>query len=512
MSEASRTKRVLQNSKMSLLLFLVQLIVGFLTRKIFLDYLGAEVLGLNTTLGNILGFLNLAELGIGMAMATSLYKPLRDEDHETICEIISVQGLLYKRIAMFLVGSSVLVMLFFPMFYKNVDCGLLYAYVAFVVFLTGSISSYIWNYRVTLISADQKFFKIMPWIQGVRYIKIGFQVFSLVVIQWGIWGWILWEFIHNVVVVFVVNYVIKKEYPWLRKATLSNKELLSKYKHLMTKTKQLFVHKLSAFVLYQTPPLIISLFVSLSMVTYYGNYMLIIGYISSLLNTIFSSMGASIGNLIAEKNSQHTIKVFWELLTSRIWFVGVACYGVYLFMNPLITWWLGAQYILSDMTFVLILIGAFVRLSRSIVDSFKDAFQLFGDVGAPVAEAVINLGASLYFGYLWGLNGILLGSNLSLIIIVLLWKPYYLFRYGLKSSCWSYYLQYALLLFILLFCIFVSQMVSFSTEHTDYIMNALYKVPSFMIFAILSYALFALTMSGMRRFSQRIIRIIFHRV
>ena len=78
MSEASRTKRVLQNSRMSLLLFLVQLIVGFLTRKIFLDYLGAEVLGLNTTLGNILGFLNLAELGIGMAMATSLYKPLRE--------------------------------------------------------------------------------------------------------------------------------------------------------------------------------------------------------------------------------------------------------------------------------------------------------------------------------------------------------------------------------------------------------------------------------------------------
>lgn len=190
MSEASRTKRVLQNSRMSLLLFLVQLIVGFLTRKIFLDYLGAEVLGLNTTLGNILGFLNLAELGIGMAMATSLYKPLRDEDHETICEIISVQGLLYKRIALFLVASSILVMLFFPVFYKNIDCGLLYAYVAFIVFLTGSINSYIWNYRVTLISADQKFFKIMPWIQGVRYIKIGFQVFSLVVIQWGIWGWI----------------------------------------------------------------------------------------------------------------------------------------------------------------------------------------------------------------------------------------------------------------------------------------------------------------------------------
>jgi hypothetical protein len=496
---------------MSLILFLAQLVIGFLTRKIFLDYLGAEVLGLNTTLGNILGFLNLAELGIGMAMATSLYKPLHDGDHETVCEIISVQGLLYKRIAFFLAVAGLLVMFFFPVFYKNIDCGLFYAYVAFVVFLFGSLNSYLWNYRVTLISADQKNFKITPWIQGVRYIKIGFQVFTLVVIHWGIWGWILWEFVNNIVVVFVVNYVLKREYPWLHKASVSSTELLKKYKHLLTKTKQLFVHKLSAFVLYQTPPLIISMFVSLSMVTYYGNYMLIIGYISSLLNTIFSSMGASIGNLIAEKNSQHTLNVFWELLTSRIWFVGVACFGVYLFMEPLITWWLGSQYILPDKTFVLILIGAFVSLSRSIVDSFKDAFQLFGDVGAPVAEAVINLGASLYLGYLWGLNGILLGSNLSLIIIVLLWKPYYLFRYGLKRSCWGYYLQYALLLFILLFCAFVSQIVSFSTEHTDYIMTLLYKVPSFMVFAVLSYLLFSLTMSGMRRFSHRIIKILIHK-
>ena len=512
MSEVSRTKRVLQNSKMSLFLFLAQLIIGFLTRKIFLDYLGAEVLGLNTTLGNILGFLNLAELGIGMAMATSLYKPLHDGDYETICEIISVQGLLYKRIALFLASSSLLVMLFFPFFYDGIECGFLYAYIAFVVFLSGSLSSYIWNYRVTLISADQKNFKIMPWIQGVRYAKIGFQVFSLVVIHWGIWGWILWEFIYNIAAVLVVNYVIKKEYPWLHEAPLSSNELLKKYRHLLTKTKQLFVHKLSAFVLYQTPPLIISMFVSLSMVTYYGNYMLIIGYISSLLNTIFSSMGASIGNLIAEKNCQHTIDVFWELLSSRIWFVGIACFGMYLFMTPLISWWLGPQYILPDITFILILIGAFVSLSRSIVDSFKDAFQLFGDVGAPVAEAVINLGASLCFGYLWGLNGILLGSNLSLIIIVLLWKPYYLFRYGLKISCWNYYLQYALLLFILISCVFVSQTISFSTEHTDNIMDALYKVPSFIVFSVLSFLLFSLTMSGMRRFSKRIIRILFHRV
>ena len=81
------------------MLFVVQIFVGFYSRKVFLDHLGAEVIGLNTTLGNILSFLNLAELGIGIAMATSLYKPIHDKDHEKITEILSMQGILYRRIA-----------------------------------------------------------------------------------------------------------------------------------------------------------------------------------------------------------------------------------------------------------------------------------------------------------------------------------------------------------------------------------------------------------------------------
>jgi hypothetical protein len=80
---ANRTKRTIQNSTTSLILFLFQIFVGFYSRKIFLDALGDELLGLNTTLGNILSFLNLAELGIGIAMATSLYKP--HHTHHIVC-------------------------------------------------------------------------------------------------------------------------------------------------------------------------------------------------------------------------------------------------------------------------------------------------------------------------------------------------------------------------------------------------------------------------------------------
>lgn len=188
MREASRTKRTLQNSRMSLVLFLVQIVVGFYSRKIFLDYLGAEVLGLNTTLGNILSFMNLAELGIGVAMATSLYKPIHNEDQEAICEIISVQGWLYRRVALLILIAGFAVMALLPFIFPDTECGLAYVYSSFVVFLFGTLTSYWWNYRQVLISADQKNYKLQPWMHVVRYAVMGLQIFSLCVLEWGIWG------------------------------------------------------------------------------------------------------------------------------------------------------------------------------------------------------------------------------------------------------------------------------------------------------------------------------------
>lgn len=505
----NRTKRTIQNSTTSLVLFLIQILVGFYSRKIFLDALGDELLGLNTTLGNILSFLNLAELGIGIAMATSLYKPIHDQDHETICEIISVQGFFYKRIALILCLLSIPVIISLPFFFPDTECGTAYIIIAYIVFLWGSISSYLWNYRQVLIGADQKNFKLMPWIHTIRYVKIFMQIFFLTVINLGIWGWITLEFIGSICTIFAINYVMRKEYPWLHVSNLSTKTLLNKYYYLIVKTKQLFVHKISSFVLEQTAPLIIYYYVSLSMVTYYGNYMMLIGYTVTLLNVIFEGMGASIGSLVSENDKKHTLCVFWELFTSRIWISGIACFTLYISIAPFITLWIGEKYVLSNTTLLLLVIGMFIRMTRSVVDSFKNAYQLFADVWSPIAEACINLGCSFLFGYWWGLNGIIMGSNLSLILIVLLWKPYYTFKHGLKASWFNYYLQYILHLLILIGTAFISIWCMKTTcyQTDDYLHWALNLTATIIIFIVITYIILYVLTSGMRQFTYRLIHL-----
>lgn len=509
-NNVSRTKRTIQNSRVSFLLFLIQIFVGFYSRKVFLDYLGTEVLGLNTTLGNILSFMNLAELGIGIAMATSLYKPINDNDHKTICEIITVQSFLYRRIALFIGIIGVLVIIALPYLFPNTECGLLYVSISFVVFLSDSLFSYIWNYKQILIGADQKNFKLMPWMHGVRYTKIGLQITCLTFFSWGIWGWILLEFLGSIANTLVINWVIKKEYPWLHIIKVQGKTLIKKYDHLITKTKQLFIHKLAYFILGQTAPLIIYAFVSLTMVTYYGNYMILLGYIATLVNVIFDGMGASIGSLVADNNKKHTLNVFWELFTSRLWIASVACIGLLLLVEPFIILWIGKEYLLSNSTLLLMIIGVFIKMSRGVVDSFKDAYQLFGDIWAPAIEAVINLGCSIYLGYLWGLNGILLGSNISLILIVGIWKPYYLCRKGLKESCFKYFINYSQHILVIISCAYIAFYISSIYSTNSMIKLIILNLLCFILYSLSSYIILYIFTDGMKCFSNRIKKLIFH--
>ena len=71
-----RVHRSIVNVRVGLLFYLLSLFLAFFSRKVFLDCLGAEFIGLTGTLSNILNFLNVAELGIGTGITYFLYKPL----------------------------------------------------------------------------------------------------------------------------------------------------------------------------------------------------------------------------------------------------------------------------------------------------------------------------------------------------------------------------------------------------------------------------------------------------
>ena len=119
MARESRAKKSLLNARVNMICYFASLIVAFFTRKVFLDQFGAEFIGFTGTIQSLLGFLNLAELGIGSAIGYVLYKPIFEDDRVKINEIISVFGYIYRCIGLFILGMGTVMSLFLPIIFPS---------------------------------------------------------------------------------------------------------------------------------------------------------------------------------------------------------------------------------------------------------------------------------------------------------------------------------------------------------------------------------------------------------
>ena len=443
------------NAKVNLFFFVLTLTLTFFSRKIFLDILGADFVGLTGTLTNLLGYLNLAELGIGAAIGFNLYKPLHDGDREKINQLVSLFGYYYRNIGLVVLCGAVLLSLFFPLIFRDSGFSFGVIYTAFYAFLASSLLGYFVNYRMALLSADQRNYVVTGYFQTANILKV---VIQMIVAYYyaNYYAWIAIELSFGILYSVILNWKIRQTYPWLRTSVGIGRRQSANYPNILKSTKQIFVHKIKDFILTQSDQIFIFAFVSLQMVAYYGNYIIITSRLTSLFSTVTDSIGASVGNLVAENNRNKMMSVFWELMSLRFFIAGFICFCIFLLIDPFIELWLGAKYLLSRDIVALILVNLFILISRGTVDNFNHAYGHYGDTWAAWVEGAINITITLIGGYYLGIAGILLGKTLSLIPIVLIWKPVYLFRDGFHESCTSYFSRYANLLVVFIIAVVIS--------------------------------------------------------
>lgn len=444
--QESRVRKTFLNARVNLIFYFLTLALSFFSRKIFLDCLGADFVGLTGTLGNLLGYLNLAELGVGAAIGYLLYKPIFDHDEEKICDIISVMGYLYRCIGLFILSAGVILSFFLPLIFPQDNTGfpLPLIYFAYYSFLTSSLIGYFINYRQTLLGADQKGYVVAAYFQTANITKTLIQMASAYYTG-SYYLWVAIELVFGFIFSFILNWKIRETYPWLKSRLKEGRKLLKKYPDVITKTKQLFIHKIAGSISLQSYNIIIYAVASLSTVALYGNYALIISKIVGLINTALGSSGASVGNLAAQGNVQRTRDIYWEMAGFTSYIGGVVFYGLIAFATPFIRLWLGDEYELALWVIMPYFIKIYCDFTTSNLNTFLYAHGLFYDVWAPFVESIICLGISIGAGIKWGLFGVLLGSMTSNLIINVGWKSYFLFSKGLKlpwMRFWRFYSKY----------------------------------------------------------------------
>lgn len=500
-----RVHRSIMNIKVGLLFYVLSLFLAFFSRKIFLDCLGAEFIGLTGMLMNIMSFLSVAELGIGTSIVYFLYKPLQEDNHEKINEVMSMLAFLYRCIGVFIGVAGILVSLFFPWWFDNLSTGLPLVYFAFYSFLASSAAGYIFNYKNLLVSANQKQYLVNAYFQTIGIVQSIVQILLAYYYQ-NLWLWVVVGLIFTIIGIIIFNYRIQKIYPWLHVDLKKGRENLKKYPEVLKKTRQIFVQRIKDFILYRSDEIMVGMFVSVVKVAFYGNYTMIINKLNFMVNILSEGLSAGVGNLLAEGNEHNIMKIFWELTAVRFLILSIIILSLLMFFQPFIGCWLGKQYQLSNMIVYLLVFNLFIRYQTAAVYIYLGSAGLFADVWASWTELVVNIAVTLLLAPTYGIAGILLGKIISFGFISSFWKPYYLFNQAFHRSVWEYWRGMAP--YYILFSVFVVLTLwlkqTVIDPHSDtflslVIYGAAVSIPLFVAFFVL---LFQFT-QGMKYFVAR---------
>lgn len=411
----------------------------FVSRNIFLNYLGDDFVGTTGTIRSIIQFLNLAELGIGAAVGFSLYRPIFEKNREKVNEIIGYLGFLYKRIALIMLGTGIVITFFIPVSFENSSVPDIQIIYLFLALLTSTLMSYFFAYHSFLLEADQKTYINSIINQSVFILRLALQCFVLIYLE-NVYLWISFELLTPMLYVYLLRKRVKKTYPWLKMNFIASKEVRASNKLLLTKVKQLSVHKIGNFVSNGTDNIIIFTLINPESVAFLGNYQLVMNNINALLNKVFQGTNASVGNLVAENDLKKMLQVFWQMNAVRFFLSGCACFGLFMGLNDFVGVWLGARYIMTNDIIVSLLGIFFILQVRQPVDCYIQAYGLYGDTWAPLTQSFINLAISIIFVLKMGVFGVLIGTIVSQIIIIMLWRPYYLFSKGFTINPLRYFI------------------------------------------------------------------------
>ena len=332
----TRVDHVAKNGVYNFLKYFLQLFLQFALRTVLIYKLGKEYLGLNGLFSNILGILNLAELGIGGAISFCLYKPIAENDTKKINSLLNLYKKFYILIASFVFLAGILITPFLPYLINGNYPSEINIYVVYLVLLLNSVMSYFSAHKRTLIYSNQR-------NDIESKIKIGcisslylLQILLLIIFK-NYYYYIvllpLFTMIENIIVVIVANkmFPMIKEKP--EKIDEKTKEELKKKLFAMS------IHQIGGVLVLSTDNIIISSMIGLDAVGIYSNYLLIINSLISLIGIICNSIQASVGNMVVLTNKDYVMKKYDILNFGYVWLVGWSTICMICLFQPFIILW-----------------------------------------------------------------------------------------------------------------------------------------------------------------------------
>lgn len=415
-----RTQKSIKNISVDLLITILLVVIAFISRKVFIEYMGANTTGLMLLFTQLIGVLNLAELGVATATASLLYREISKGNTDRVSIIISNTKRIYDKIFIFFIILGFFLGLGVFSTIDNVS-NIEYSFWYWMLFVLNTSISFKFSHYSILLIANQKYYK-SRCIQGsCKIITSIIQILSIVILK-NFFIYILIETAFNIIQWYLFRKCSKREYSYIN---FNNKTHDNSIKEKISKV---FFHKVGGVLVFNTDYIIISKFLTLPIVTAYASYLMIFQAFTMLTNILVNSLTASVGDFLHKKTTTEKYALWNQLRALFFYFSTVISITTLLTINSFISLWIGEDYVQNKETTLLLIFNLYILLSRPAVDIFKNASGHFNDTLLPILEGIINITISLLLVSRYGLNGVIIGTCVSNILIIVIAKPYYLFK------------------------------------------------------------------------------------
>lgn len=438
-------KRIMDNKKsilnvsVSMGFKLVIMVMSILVRRALIRACGNDVNGLNSLYLSIIGFLAVAELGVGSAITFCMYRPIVAGDTAKVGALYHLFRRLYRIIGGVIFLAGLVLTPFIHHFARDYGALDVNLYTTFLLMLLSVVISYLYGAEISLINAYKNNYITTAITSGGILLQNILQILVLK-ITGSFHGYLICRVAAALVQWIATCLVARKHYA----PVLACREKIDggTRRELSRNIRAMFMHKIGGLLVNTVDSVVISAFVGVVALGGYANYTAIQSSMDGLIRLVFGSLTSVLGHLYVEK-SKETVRQYCEAFHLLNFVLGAVFYlGYYAVADSLVAMLFGPELIGAKTISRMVALNGFVQFMRCSTMVFRDATGTFYyDRWKPLVEGAVNIVLSVLLVNHIGVTGVIGATIITNLLICHIVEPYVLYRHALEASPVKHYLR-----------------------------------------------------------------------
>lgn len=404
-----RGKRLFYNTISSLVFQVTTIVCGFILPRLILNAFGSEVNGLVNSIAQFLGVISFLELGVGAVVQSALYKPLAEKNQEDVSKIIASANKFFTRLGQILLIYVIVLVIVYPQF-AGKNFGFAYTATLIVAISISSFAQYFFGIvNRLLLTADQRGY-IQYNAQTLAVVCNTAACFVLIRVGCSIQIVKLTTSLIYLLQPFLIYLYVRHHYNIDRKIKYIKEPIPQKWNGI--------AQHVAAVILDGTDTIVLTLFATLSDVSIYSVYFLVVKGVKQLFMSMTNGITSLIGELWAKQELKELNKTFswteWVIHTGTTFVFGLTAILIVPFVKVYTLGIHDANYIqpLFAALIVAANAGHCLRLPYNIIilaaGHYKQTQNNY------IIAAILNIVVSVVTVKAWGLIGVAIGTLVAM--------------------------------------------------------------------------------------------------